>query len=251
MVSRNVTDSSLLPKARGHSGAIVSSPCAACPVRHISVCSALSDQELERLEAVKTHVTLDPGDRLFDEGEEATHIFNVTGGTLKLYKLMPDGRRQVTGFLFPSDFLGLADSETYTCSADAVTGLSLCRFPRKEFASILQTFPNLETRLLGIAQNELKEVQEQIMLLGRKTAMERVASFILLLSSRAKRLGLPDNPVSMQMNQGDIGDYLGLTIETVSRTMSRLKRLNVIGTKAKGRVDILEPETLQEIADGF
>ena len=102
-----------------------------------------------------------------------------------------------------------------------------------------------------MAQNELKEVQEQLLLLGRKTAIERVASFLLMLASRSRRLGYPDNPVSMQMNQGDIGDFLGLTIETVSRTMTRLKQRGIIASWTKRKVEILQPETLQEIADGF
>jgi CRP/FNR family transcriptional regulator len=108
------------------------SPCSACTVRHLTFCQPLDDQELQQLTAIVTAVELVPGDPLFDESEPAAHLFNVTAGTMKVYKLLPDGRRQITGFLFAGDFLGLANAETYAYSAEAVTHAALCRFPRKK-----------------------------------------------------------------------------------------------------------------------
>ncbi len=228
-----------------------SSPCAACQVRHLAVCSVLDGDELDRLDAILTHVDLSQGDTLFDEGENAGHIFNLTEGTLKLYKLLPDGRRQVTGFLFPGDFLGLADSAEYTCSAEAVNECRLCRFPRPKLEALLREFPKMETRLLEIARNELAEAQEQMVLLGRKTAKERLASFLLMLSDRAVHRGSPENPVAVPMSRGDIGDYLGLTTETVSRTLTRLRHTGIIVLETDRRVTIVDRSALEDMAGGY
>jgi CRP/FNR family transcriptional regulator len=119
---------------------------------------------------------------IFVETEPAKNLFNVTDGVVKIFKTMADGRRQVTGFLFPGDFLGLVDSESYAYSAETVTQAKLCQFPRKQLEALLLELPNLEQRLLGMASHELVAAQDQMVLLGRKSARERVASFLLTLS---------------------------------------------------------------------
>ena len=125
--------------------------CAACPVRHLAVCSALDGEEMIRLNALLTPVELSRGEPLIDEGEPADHVFNLTAGTLKLYRLLADGRRQITGFLFPGDFLGLADRLDYTCSAEAVTEVAWCRCPRKKREKLFEDIPHMEGRRLGMA----------------------------------------------------------------------------------------------------
>jgi CRP/FNR family transcriptional regulator len=226
-------------------------PCAACQVRHLAVCSVLEDDQLDQLEGITKFLDLSAGDALFDEGEPASNVYNLTSGTIKLYKLMPDGRRQVTGFLYAGDFLGLADSEDYIYSAEAVTSVSLCRFAKTDLNSLMTEMPLLERRLLGMARYELAEAQDQILLLGRKTAKERIASFLLMLSDRAVRRGQPVNPVSIPMSRNDIGDYLGLTTETVSRTFTRLRSSGTISMESDRKVNIIDRDTLSEIAEGF
>ncbi len=196
-------------------------------------------------------VDLSAGDALFDEGEPATNVYNLTSGTIKLYRLLPDGRRQVTGFLFAGDFLGLAASEDYIFSAEAVTPVSLCKFSRVDLDVLMERAPQLERRLLSLARYELAEAQDQILLLGRKTAKERIASFILMLSERAVRRGEQDNPVSIPMSRNDIGDYLGLTTETVSRTLTRLRSSQAIIMESDRKVTLVERQVLEEIAEGF
>ncbi len=227
------------------------SPCGACTVRHLSVCSALSAEELVQLSDFTTHVELQPGQPLFGEAEPANHVFNVTAGTLKVYKLLPDGRCQVMGFLFPGDFLGLANSATYAFSADAVNTATLCRFPRKKFAEFLLKFPQMEKKLLSVASHELSVAQEQMLLLGRKTAKERLASFLLTLSRHAERRGAQGNPISVPMSRADIADYLGLTTETVSRAITLLKKAGLIGLEKSGSIALLDSAALREIAEGF
>jgi len=229
----------------------VDSPCAACEVRHLAVCSALEGDELAKMNAILQHKALSAGDILFDEGEPANNVYNLTYGCLKLYKLLPDGRRQVTGFLFPGDFVGLANSDEYIYSAEAVTGITLCRFDKNKLQQLMNEHNNLEKRLFGLARFELAEAQEQILLLGRKTAKERIASFILMLSKRAERRGEKGNPVELPMSRNDIGDYLGLTTETVSRTLTRLRKSGAISLDTDRSILINERETLVNISEGF
>lgn len=227
------------------------SPCAACEVRHLAVCSALEDSDLKGLEAILQHKDLQAGEILFDEGEPADYVYNLTSGCLKLYKLLPDGRRQVTGFLFAGDFVGLANSEDYIYSAESVSPVALCRFEKTKLDRLMNDHINFEKRLLGMARFELAEAQEQILMLGRKTAKERIASFILMLSERSARRGQTANPVEFPMSRNDIGDYLGLTTETVSRTLTRLRKSGAISLDTDRSITINELETLTDIAEGF
>ena len=227
------------------------SPCVACPVRPLSICGSLSEQELNNLEAIVSRVELANGQPLFDEGEPAIYRYNVTGGCLKIYKLLPDGRRQVIGFLFPGDFVGLAVSEDYAYSAEAVGKTHLCRFPRRKLDDLIERFPAMERRLLGLASNELAVAQEQMLLLGRKTARERLASLLLSFANRARQRGELPNPIALPMTRGDIADYLGLTTETVSRVFTDFKSKGLIRLLPGGQTDLLETDALETLADGF
>ena len=226
------------------------SPCSACTVRHLTICAALDEAELVQMSAIISSMELSPGDPLFDEGEPADYVFNVTAGAVKVYKLLADGRRQMTGFLFPGDFLGLANEETYAYSAEAVTHTALCRFPRRKLERLLEEFPRMERRLLGMASHELAVAQEQMLLLGRKTAKEKVASFLLMLSRRAEQRGQNGDPVAVPMSRNDIADYLGLTTETVSRTFTQLRRDGCINLLPGGKVALAARDRLEGIAEG-
>jgi CRP/FNR family transcriptional regulator len=226
------------------------SPCRACTVRHLTVCAPLEDAEVQEVSAIAATTELSPGDPLFDEGEPAETVYNVTAGTMKVYKLLADGRRQVTGFLFPGDFLGLANDDSYAYSAEAVTHATLCRFPRGKLDQLLERFPKMEKRLLAIASHELAVAQEQMLLLGRKTAKEKIASFLLNLSQRAESRGQAGNPVLVPMSRTDIGDYLGLTTETVSRTFTHLRTAGTIQLQSGGKVEFLDRDALEDVAQG-
>jgi CRP/FNR family transcriptional regulator len=222
-------------------------PCRSCDVRELTICAALNGHELDRLNAIVSVVQIAPQQTLFCEGEPAHSLFNVTRGTLRVSKMLVDGRRQITGFLGPGDFLGLAFNDTYAYTAEAVTATRLCRFPRTKLEALLEEFPALEKRLLGVASNELAAAQDQMLLLGRKSAAEKVASFLLLLADRAKRQGRPANSVELPMTRTDIADYLGLTMETVSRTFSRFETEGAIRSE-RAQVVIERPEVLEDLA---
>lgn len=238
------------PAQRGTAAGAGDNPCAACKIRDLAVCSVLDPDELQRLSEIMTRVTLEPQRTLFYEGDPAQHLFNVTDGTVRLFKLLPDGRRQITGFLYPGDFLGLAVNDIYAYSAESIDTAQLCRFPRAKLEALMQEFPRLEKRLLGIASNELIQAQDQMLLLGRKTAQEKIVSFLLMISRRAAARGQSENPIDLPMGRADIADFLGLTTETVSRTFTQLKTRGAIRLLENSRVHLNDVSRLHALADG-
>ena len=227
------------------------SPCKACAVRHMAVCDALATDELHYLKSILTQGTLAAGDDLIYEGDEADCAFIVTSGVVKLYKLLPDGRCQVVGFAFPGDFLGLSDTHKYSCSVEAVTSARFCRFKKTDMEALLDRIPHLQKRMLEVTRFELSTVQEQMLLLGRKLAKEKIASFLLSLSRRAARSEEPISPVYVPMRRSDVADYLGLTTETVSRSFTQLRKDGLISPRASGWVDLHDVEKLKVVAEGY
>ena len=225
--------------------------CGTCPARALSMCNAMRTEDLGRLAMIRTSQHIAAGETFLNEGDEATHFFTITEGAVKVYKLMPDGRRQVTGFLFAGDLLGLAFNDTYTYSAEAMTPVALCRFPRAQLERLLDEFPKVEKRLLAIASNELAAAQEQMMLLGRKTAHERIASFLMMLSRREERFGRDGDVLRLAMTRTDIADFLGLTTETTSRVFTSLKKRGTIELESSGKVRLCDRDTIEELATGL
>jgi CRP/FNR family transcriptional regulator len=188
-----------------------------------------------------------PGDVLFSEGDRADAVYEVLSGMVRLYKLLPDGRRQVTGFLTAGQLLGLAPEGTCVFTADAVTEISVCCYPRAAFERLIDEVPGFARRLLAVTSHELRAAQDQMVLLGRKTAAEKLASFLLLMGVRQS--GRPDE-IDIPMTRGDIADYLGLTVETVSRTMTRLRQDGLIALPTPARVRVLDRKALESLAAG-
>lgn len=225
-------------------------PCASCGARPYSVCSAIADADLAALAGAAVPQVVPAGAGFMDEGEPATHFFNMTGGTARLFKLLPDGRRQVLGFARAGHFLGLASADSYTVSAEAVEPVRLCRFSRPRMRALVDGFPQLERRLLETASNELATAQEGMVLLGRKTARERVASFLVAWAAGGPSCLPPATRLHLPMTRTDIADYLGLTIETVSRTLTRLRKEGLLALPTSSEVLMLRPAALAAVAAG-
>jgi CRP/FNR family transcriptional regulator len=189
---------------------------------------------------------IEAGKQLIQEGDPADDVFTLTDGMLKLYKLMPDGRRQITGFMIPGDFIGLAYGQSYVYSAEAVTPTTACRFRRSTLLEKMAAHPELEHRLLSLASNELAAAQAQMLLLGRKSARERLASFILGLAER-RSVGAGE-AMTLPMGRSDIADFLGLTIETVSRAFTAMRKDGLLTLPDKHSVSITDLEGLREAA---
>jgi CRP/FNR family transcriptional regulator len=231
-----------------HGGA---EPCAHCDARAQSVCNAIPDAEMMRLATTAVVQEAHPGHCFIEEGEPAANFFNVTRGTVKLFKLLPDGRRQITGFVGVGHFLGLAVSDTYAFSAEAIDHVRYCRFSRVRLRRLLDDFPLMEKRLLEVASNELVAAQEQMLLLGRKTARERLASFLVMQSRQGVACQHPRAHFSLPMTRGDIADYLGLTIETVSRTLTKLRTEGMIEIPNTTEMIIRHRGALESLAGGL
>jgi CRP/FNR family transcriptional regulator len=202
--------------------------CDDCKVRLFSVCGALEASELDELDRISQSKTFLPNAMLFEQGAIAGSVFNVTDGIVRLYKSLPDGRRQIVGFALPGDFLGLALMDRYGVAAEAVTNVRACRFARTAFLSFVDDKPHLLRRLHEFAGHELSLAQDQMLLLGRRSAEEKVAAFLLNLQKRYGRIGAMSVTVPLPMTRQDIADYLGLTIETVSRTFAKFAREKII-----------------------
>lgn len=179
------------------------------------------------------------------ESDKADSVFVVTRGVVRLYKLLDDGRRQIVGFALPGDFLGLAMADKYGFSADAVDQVSACRFARSAFSALVTEKPALMRRLFEFATHELSLAQDHMLMLGRRNAEEKLSAFILELQSRWARINGPSPTVPLPMSRQDIADYLGLTIETVSRTITRLARAKTIVVVPDG-VRVLEKARLED-----
>lgn len=246
----NPTETDLVLEFRKRTSA-VPLRCERCGARSQSICDALSERELQKLAAISGAQAVAPNRTIIDEGDPAQALFNITAGTVRTYRALPDGRRQIIGFLGPGDFLGVAPGERYSVSADAITPVEACRFPKREFEALLKAFPKLEERLFQKTSNELALAQDQLLTLGRKTAAERLATFLL---ARMNKRGCQDKTahcLDLPMTRADIADHLGLTMETVSRMFSKFAESGVIAVGPPGRVEIKNKDRLEDIAGGL
>lgn len=206
--------------------------CTDCPIRHRAVCSYADRGQLEQLNAIKYYKSYEAGQEIVAAGEETGAIGSVVEGVVSLSKTMADGRRQMVGLMFPSDFIGRPKIPHAPYDAVAITRVTLCLFPRARFERMLLETPALERRLLEITLDELDAARDWMLLLGRKTAREKIATFLTILVRRSAALEerRPQNGLSIALpiTREAIGDYLGLTIETVSRQLTALRKDGVI-----------------------
>ena len=187
------------------------------------------------------------GQTVFWEGDGAEDVFTVAEGLLRLYRALPDGRRAITGFACAGEIVGLAFTGRYPCSAEAVGEVKLRRVSRRSLYSAADEIPSLRFEALATIAGELGRAQDQIVLLGRKTADERVASFILAM---AERIGQSRREIDLPMSRLDMADYLGLTIETVSRVLTRMQREGVISFRGRYHLIIERPRCLRDLSGG-
>jgi CRP/FNR family transcriptional regulator len=206
------------------------------------------DQDaLGALDRTGTPLLIPQNQTVFSEGEPVDRAYKIVSGVVRLCKHLPDGRRQIAQFLFPGDYLSFVTIGDHGFSAEAVVDLSLLSFPQDRIERLWRDNPNLRTRLFQMLSQRVHDIQNHLTMVGRQTAKERVAGFLLLL---AERSGSGGTSVSVPMNRQDIADYLSLTMETVSRTLSRLKAERVIATPDLHRLELRNIDALKALADG-
>lgn len=211
--------------------------CTNCPIRHRAVCSRCEPDELVRLEDIKFYKSYDAGQTIAVRGDEMEMISSVVTGTATLSRVMEDGRTQIVGLLLPSDFIGRPGRGTLQYDVVAVSDVTLCCFRRGPFESLVAETPHIGERMLEMALDELDAARDWMLLLGRKTAREKVASFLLLIHKRSVRPGgdpLGDElRLELPLTREVMATYLGLTIETVSRQLTALRKDGIIEVQGK------------------
>jgi CRP/FNR family transcriptional regulator, anaerobic regulatory protein len=222
--------------------------CRNCAERAGTLCAILSCEQLDRLEAIMTPVSIEPGQVIFTEGDELGHYFNIAAGVIRLVKLLPDGRRVVLDFLFKGDFLGLNAKGRYAYTAEAATAVRLCRFPRAKLKALFKEIPAIESQLLNLFADKLEAAQERIVELAQKAPDRRLAAFLLRLAEK-DALKTKDGVLVLPMGREDIAAFLGLTLWTVSRAFSRLEKGGLIRLESPKKVRFENPRGLRELAE--
>lgn len=226
------------------------SSCDLCVVRNRAICSALESKELEALNAIGRRRNLAAGESLMWEGEDSILVANVIEGVLKLSTGTEDGREQIVGVVYPSDFIGRPFGSTTGHGVTALTDARVCVFSRRDFDAFAREHPTLEHKLLQRTLGELDRTRRWMLLLGRKSASEKVASFLLEMAERLVEPGckaLPEETsqrIELPFSRQQIADVLGLTIETVSRQFTRLKGDGIIDLPSRREVVIIDREGL-------
>jgi CRP/FNR family transcriptional regulator len=224
--------------------------CNECAARHRGICGALSPAQLEQLKRTGRKQTVHAGDPLVDPATPVTHFSVILNGAVKLSKLLPDGRQQIVGLQYAPDFLGRPFLQDSDVSVEAVTDTTLCSFSRRTIETMIAESPDLEHRLYLQALAELEEARELLLTLGRRTAREKVATFLLFIL-RQTQAGDEDagqKSQSLLLTRAEIGDFLGLAIETVSRQLNKLQALGIVELEHHRAIRVLDPERLQHEA---
>lgn len=222
--------------------------CSQCPIRHRAVCARCDDDELLRLEGMKTYRSYKAGETILWRDEQLNFVGSVVEGVASLTKTMEDGRTQMVGLLLPSDFIGRPGRREIAFDVTATTDVTLCCFDRRSFEALVHDTPHIAQRMMELALDELDAARDWMLLLGRKTAREKIATFIEMFVRRSQR---PDvdgrlHTLSLPMTRDQIANYLGLTLETVSRQLNALKKEKIIGFTDRRSVEVFDLSALHE-----
>ena len=205
--------------------------CRACEARHRGICGALSPKQLTDL-GKYTHIeNVKAGTELFADGDRVTTYSNVLAGVVKLTKLLADGRQQIVGLQFAPDFMGRPFHSSRNVYAETAGDVLICSFPKAAIDRLISETPDLEHRILEQTLKELDEAREWMFALGRKSAIEKIASFLLLIANHYDPEALDEsNSVTfdLPLKRSEIADFLGITIETVSRNITKLRKERII-----------------------
>ncbi len=221
--------------------------CQACAIRNRAICADLDSREISLLNRLGRRRKLTAGEHLMWEGDEAVLVANVLEGVLKLSSHSSDGKEQILGLVYPSDFLGRPFGQTSPYGVEALTDAYICVFERKDFDRFAREHPRLEHKLLERTLSELDRSRRWMVLLGRMTAEQKVASFLLEMSERLGTSQIDGTRfVTLPLSRQQIADVLGLTIETVSRQMTRLRDDGMIKLPSRREIILRSENELRE-----
>lgn len=228
--------------------------CSTCVVRNRAICADLDPGEIAILGNMGHHARLVPGQDLIWEGEDSLLVANVMEGVLKLWSSLPDGREQIIGIAYPSDFIGRPFSDKTDYNVTALTDAKVCTFRSPEFERFARSHPRLEHKLLDRTLSELDRTRKWLMMLGRMSAAEKIANFLLDMSERLVKANCADRGPLAQFDlpfgRQQVADILGLSVETVSRQLTLFKNDGLIRVEGRRNIAISDREALKEIAAG-
>jgi len=229
---------------------LANSLCQGCSARSTGLCSVLRTEEIGRMAGLSRSRVIEAGAVVMEEGSVADAVVTVASGMLKLYKTLPDGRRMITGFATAGDVIGLAAQGNYVYSAETVTASRVCRTARASLDGMAADNPAMQGRMFAITAADLTAAQDQILMLGCKSATERVCTFLRAMAHRggSKDESLPT--AYLPMMRQDVAEYLGLRLETLSRVFRRLKDAGLITLLGKTRVRLNDPDRIAALASG-
>ena len=225
--------------------------CGNCRLNSICLPLALESDDIQQLDdIIQRSKPLQKSQHLYREGDDFQSVFAVRSGTLKAYKTTDDGREQVTGFYFPGEILGMdgISNNAHASSAKALETAAICEIPFSSLEKLSSLMPNLQRHFFQLMSREITEDQQLITLLSKNSADERVAALLLSISSRNARRKLSSTQFRLPMSRVDIGNYLGLTVETVSRVFSRMQKMDILLVDNK-EIEILDVESLRRMAN--
>lgn len=221
--------------------------CSRCSARRFGICAGLPDADMYRLFDLADEVMLDHDASIVREEDPAANLFVLRQGHVTVSRLTEDGKRQVISFLFPGDVFGLTAEPVNRHSATTISKTLFCRFDRSSIDALTHDNPVLEKALRQLLTRQLDSAYELIFSLGRKSAVQKVASFIWYVSYHERKLGRSAQPLILPMSRGDIADFMGLTIETVSRSFTELKQIGVIRLVEANQIEIPDLNRLRDI----
>ena len=224
--------------------------CIKCGSRSLGLCAPLDASALDDMATDSERVSLEARAPIFHQGDVARYVYTLTDGTARLMRVLPDGRQAAIGFRFSGDILGFTPSDEHAFGAEMLTDGKVCRMERRRLEQLFRRYPLLERRFLDLCSRELEQSQEHIMALGRFTAEERVAAFLLSLVDAQRRRGHRGPVFDLPATRADIGEFLGLTLETVSRAISVFRRRNLICLHGQSGIEILNEGELTALGTG-
>lgn len=225
--------------------------CGNCRLASICLPLALEQDDIEQLDSIiQRSKPLQKHQHLYREGDDFQSVYAVRSGTLKAYKTTDDGREQVTGFYFPGEILGMdgISNNTHASSAKSLETAAVCEIPFTSLEKLSALMPSLQRHFFQLMSREITEDQQLITLLSKNSADERVASLMLSISTRNARRKLSATQFRLPMSRVDIGNYLGLTVETVSRVFSRMQKMDMLRVDNK-EIEILDLDGLRGMAN--
>ncbi|MEM1380481.1 MAG: Crp/Fnr family transcriptional regulator [Pseudomonadota bacterium] len=221
--------------------------CALCDLRNQSVCAELSDEEMKSVSSTMAHLAVKEGQTIIEESEVSEFLCVVVSGSFRLVRNLEDGRRQITGFIFSGDYLGMSGTVANAYTAEAIEPSLICRFSHAFLDEMSLRHPGIKDRLIAKGHTELHKAQDHIVLLGKASAEDRVMSFLEIVHPYTA-----DHPGSsrfyLPMSRQDIADYLGLRMETLSRTLTKLKKAGRVASLEGRLVELPSNSTTEALA---